>query len=65
MAWGELKKIPVCGFIAAMKEYELTSKIIEETFGSLRGKYGLDGHFDIADKVKRYNIKKASNKLYL
>lgn len=65
LGWGELKKVPVCGFIAAMKEYELTSKIIEEAFGSLRGKYGLDGNFDIADKVKKYNIKKASNKLYL
>ena len=49
-----------------MNEYELTSDIIRESFGGLRGKYGLkDVSVDISDKVRKYNIKKASNKMYL
>jgi hypothetical protein len=33
--------------MAALKEYDLTSEIVDEAFGVLRGKYGLMGHFDI------------------
>lgn len=65
LAWGEINKIPVCAFIAALKDYELTSEIVDEAFGILRGKYGLKGHFEIAERVRKYNIKRASNKLYL
>jgi hypothetical protein len=65
LAWGEVHKVPVCGFIAAMKDYELTSEIVDEAFGLLRGKYGLQGHFNIADRVRKYNIRKASSRLYL
>ena len=58
--------MPVTGFMVAMKEYELTSDIIEECFDGLRGKYGLkDANCKIGEKVRKYNIKKASNKLYL
>ena len=50
--------------MVAMKEYELTSDIIGECFGGLRGKYGLkDANCKIGEKVRKYNIKKASNKL--
>ena len=52
--------------MVAMNEYELTSDIISESFEGLRGKYGLkDVSVDISDKVRKYNIKKASNKMYL
>jgi hypothetical protein len=34
-------------------------------FGSLRGKYGMLGEEDVSEQVKRYNMKKASSKLYL
>jgi len=64
LAWGEINRVSVCGFMAALKEYELTSELVDEAFGVLRGKYGLKGHFDIKERVRRYNIKRASNRLY-
>lgn len=65
LQWCELNRIPVCGFIGIFGEYELSSEIIETVFGSLRGKYGILGQEDISEQVKRYNMKKASSKLYL
>ena len=52
-------------FIGIFEEYQLNRDIIENSFGALRGKYGLDGNRDISGEIKNYNMKKYSNKLYL
>ena len=39
----------VSGFVVVMNEYELSSAIINESFGGLRGKFGLkDANNDIS-----------------
>jgi hypothetical protein len=63
--WGEINKYSVCCFVGIFGEYELSSQIIEEVFGALRGKHGMTGNADISENVKRYNMKKYSNKIYL
>lgn len=47
LQWGEINRTPIGCFIGIFGEYELSSEIIESVFGSLRGKHGLKGSFDI------------------
>lgn len=65
LQWGEINKLPIVCFVGIFGEYELSSEIIEGVFGALRGKYGFTNNFDIAQNVKRYNMKKYANKIYL
>jgi hypothetical protein len=34
-------------------------------FGSLRGRHGMNDNREISDRIKKYNMKKYSSKLYL
>jgi hypothetical protein len=44
----------------------LSSEIVEAGFGALRGKYGVpSSSFEIGERVRKYNMRKYSNKLYL
>lgn len=48
LVWGELNRVSVTGFVGSFGEYELSSNIIEQNFGVLRGRYGFEGNFDIS-----------------
>lgn len=65
LIWGEFHRKPVCCFIGILDEYELNREILDSVFGSLRGKYGLSGDGEIFDRIRKYNMKKYSNQLYL
>ncbi len=65
LQWGELNGKAVICYVGISEEYELSSEIIEGIFGGLRGKQGLEGRWDISEAVRKYNMHKYSNKLYL
>ena len=65
LQWGEIKRRPVCCFVGLFGEYELSSEIIEESFGALRGRLGMNGNAEISERVRKYNMRKYANKLYL
>lgn len=65
LQWGELYRRSVCCFIGIFGEYELSSEIIEGSFGALRGKLGMNGNADIGERVRKHNMRKYANKLYL
>ena len=46
-------------------DYELNADIIDSIFGQLNGKYGLSCINNIGEHIKKYNMSKYSNKLYL
>ena len=50
--------------VGVTEEYQLSREGIEAVFGQLRGKYGLEGQQDVADRIKRYNTRKAATNLY-
>lgn len=43
----------------------MNRNLIEESFGPIRGKYGLERDLDITPNIKAYNMSKYSNKMYL
>lgn len=65
LQWGELNRSAVCCFVGLFGEYELSSEIIEESFGALRGKLGMNGRAEIGERVRKFNMKKYANRLYL
>jgi hypothetical protein len=65
LQWGEINRRPVCCFVGLFGEYELSSEIIEESFGALRGRLGMNGNAEISERVRKYNMRKYANKLYL
>jgi hypothetical protein len=65
LQWGELNRSPVCCFVGLFGEYELSSDIIEESFGALRGRLGMNGKAEVGERVRRFNMKKYANRLYL
>ena len=65
LQWGELNRRQVVCFVGLFGEYELSSEIIEGSFGALRGRLGMNGNAEIGERVRKYNMKKYANKLYL
>ena len=65
LEWGETRKKAVLSLVGAVGEYEMSSEVVESLFGALRGKFGLEGDFPIAEKVKKYNLRQNSKKMYL
>lgn len=65
LQWGELNRRPVCCFVGILGEYELSSEVIEASFGALRGRHGMNGNGDMGERVRKYNMRKYANKLYL
>lgn len=61
----ELRGTPLACFVGIYAEYELNQEIIEGVFGRLNGKYGLECKNSIGAHIKKYNMSKFSNKLYL
>ena len=43
----------------------MSSEIIEASFGALRGRLGMNGNAEIGERVRKYNMKKYANTLYL
>lgn len=63
--WSELNRIPLICFVGIFSDYELNADIIDSIFGQLNGKYGLSCINNIGEHIKKYNMSKYSNKLYL
>ena len=65
LQWGELNRRPVCCFVGIFGEYELSAEVIEAAFGALRGRLGMNGNAEMGEWVRKYNMKKYANKIYL
>lgn len=65
LAWAEVNKKPLICFIGIFSDYELNTEIIDSIFGKLNGQFGLSCKNDIRSQIKKYNMAKYANKVYL
>ncbi len=65
LVWAEINRVPACCYVGLFNDYELTRESIVQVFGALIGKSGLEEISDITEKIKKYNMKKYSNTIYL